>query len=1162
MSHSDESSPAAEHLSTPLENAVQSTPPAPRPADTPQQPVNQPITAESLRRASFQLDAVLAGLLLVLAVAVASFAIQNSDFWMHLATGRAIAQRTYDVFAGNDPFSYTTESVHWINHAWLYDWVLYGLYRLLGGPGLVVLKSIVVGILALVLFQIRRPGQSFWAPVVCVGLTLLALSPRLLFQPTILSFLFLAITLLVLMRTNEQHHNAPGRAEPARQGRLWLLPPLFALWANVDAWFILGPLLIALFLLGDWLGQILGGRGKSDLQSRKRLALVLVVGLAVCLLNPNGVRVFALPAELAYLVVQITGPIPSEYLAGGNTLYELARNDTTLVRFVSPLMADYWHPSYGMNVAGISYVVLLALGILSFVFAAPIGSQEKQTAGMGPRLLVWLVFGFLSLLMDRLIPFFVVVAGPITALNLQDFAQRAFGTQARTEGPWRLWSLGGRLATVAGCLGLLFLAWPGWLNALPDDPRHSHRIAWRIQEDPSLRQAARRLEELQQTGKLGHGFNMSPDLVNYLSWFSPGVKGFLDRRPSLFPGCAAEYAQTRKSLLEEGEYFLKARQNPKMTPPRHDWQEVFKTRDIKYVVINGLSRETLSAMTLDLWIDRGSWVPLYLDGRTAIFGWIGTGSPGQFAGLEWDLNRLAFGPVPEDRRAPLQSPLPDNEPRSFWQHYWSGSPAEALETVTSQLYWELYLNVSVLWRDPYLAAWQAGRWPGPICVAAALPGSVSGPAALASQVILPQTLLVKILPRFPGQHISPAVDAGPPGAPVLAVRCARRAVAASPDDSSANVALANAYNLLWKSQEQHWVFWQRAGGPPDFRRINPLERQTLRMIQVLAALTHFVELEGDQPSFRLAQVERELSEMYFNMNYLDVSLDHLIRAREALADMTVQPEQKAIVARFREELDQIYKGLSADVKKRRDYFDLKVSEGQQPFWQKVQIALTLPYHITNEKNETRDDPRGLGLAQRALDILQHQTNVAKLSDEDKALYARLELQLLLTMGRVREAREDLGRGLEKLLGPGYDVFRLTLCAATGDYQQADEALARLEEIEATAEKRLNEQRQKALEERRSWYLMTLGFDPALPFVPIARVGQFMLQQQFIRLPPVPLVPDKKAPLQALRGLLALEQGNTAAATRHFQRSLRTQGPQGQFPDRPIVERYLRLLMSY
>jgi hypothetical protein len=1140
MSHPDE--PAAPPAP---ETAIQaSTPPAPQQPTAPAEP---PITAEALGRARWQIDCFLVLLLLVLAFALASFAIQNSDFWMHLATGRALTRGTYNVFAANDPFSYTTEGVRWINHSWLYDWGAYGLYRLLGGPGLVVLKGVLIVLLAIVLFQIRRAGQSLWAPVVCVGVALLALSPRLQLQPVIFSYLFLGITLLVLTRAG----NGPDR-----------LPVLFALWANLDVWFILGPLTVALFLVGGWIGRLLGAGRKVEVNNLRRLSLVLVVGLAACLVNPSGVYVFALPADLAYLVVQLTGPMPSPFLAGGTSLYELAQVDPSQVPLFTPLLSAYWQPNYGLNVAGISYFVLLGLGILSFLLAAPVrtrGRDEELPIGFAPRLVVWLVFTLLSLLLERLIPFFAVVAGPITALNFQDFAQETFGTKVRTAGPWRLWSLGGRLATVAVFLGLLFLAWPGWLHALPDDARYTHRIAWHIYEDPSLRQAAQRLAELQQSGKLAHGFNINPDMISYLAWFSPGCRGFLDRRSALFAGVAEQYGQTRKALLEEGEYFARAGQKPPLPPPHHDWQHVFKARNISYVIASGPSRDrsALANLTLAFWIDRGSWVPLYLDGQTSIFGWTGDGV-NSFAGLEWDLNRLAFGPVPEDSRAPLQAPIPPDEPRSFWRHYWLGPPAEPLDVATAQQYCSLYQNVAARWVLPFLACWQTTCWTGPVGASGVLPGSVYGPVAAASYVRLPQNVLLKNSPRFAGKTMLRPVDCGPPGAAILAVRSARRAVAESPENPLANFVLAAAYDQLWKYQEQYWVPLQRLGSAPDFRRIDLFDRQTLRTLQFIAALTHCVNLDKGPPDLQLMQCHQELCDIYLSMHFLDLALEHLGQAREILADIPLQTKQKANLARQREELDRRYKALSEEVKRRRDYFDLKTSEGKQTVLGRFEVALLAPYHTTNEKNEPEEDPYGLGLARLALEIL-HQANVSSLPEEQKAVYARFDLTLLMLMGRVREAREGLVPGLKEVL-PEYEVFRYVLGAVIGDYQQADDALAHLEQGAATFDRRARQQWQSDLEARRTFYLLTLGFHPPLPFLPIAGVGQYVNQQQFIRrLPAVPLLRDQQGALAALRGLLALEQGNTQAAREHFRRALRTQGPQTFFANRPIVDRYLELL---
>src|SRR5207244_12837872 len=70
-----------------------------------QTPVEEPITPEELAVEIRRLDLVLSGLVLILGFLLASFALRNSDFFMHLAQGRLYAHGQFKF--GTDPFSYT-----------------------------------------------------------------------------------------------------------------------------------------------------------------------------------------------------------------------------------------------------------------------------------------------------------------------------------------------------------------------------------------------------------------------------------------------------------------------------------------------------------------------------------------------------------------------------------------------------------------------------------------------------------------------------------------------------------------------------------------------------------------------------------------------------------------------------------------------------------------------------------------------------------------------------------------------------------------------------------------------------------------------------------------------------------------------------------------------
>jgi tetratricopeptide (TPR) repeat protein len=1112
---------------------------------------NRPLDAAAVARAIRGLDRCLAALILALVFLLSSFAIQNTDFWMHLATGRALAQGTYDVWSGTDPFSYTTANTPWINHAWLFDAAIYPLYQLLGGEGLALLRAGAGVILAVVLFQVRRRGQSLWAPAVSAGLALLVLSPRFNFQPSMLSCIFLGITLLVLL--------TPGSIR-----RLWLLPPLFLLWVNVDQWFLLGPLAVGLFLLGAWLQPAPAADQEARRQRCKMLGLVLVVGIGACLVNPFGLRALVLPPELAYLVLKATGPQSSAWLAGGATLHELASVDPGFVPYFSPLNSRFLsQPSVGLNVAGLAYFVLLALGLVSFLLngLVPGAGEDRSTpVDFWSRGFLWLVFAGLSLLLTQLIPFFAVAAGPITALNLQDFARRRFGTGARADGGWRLWSLGGRVLTALACLVLVFLDWPGWLHAAPDEPRLTHRVAWRVYESPTLVQAARKVAELQRSGQLRHGFNYVPDIANYFSWFCPEAKGFMDHRFALFPGVASEYAQVRSALRELGEHFQQLQRNPRAPVPTRHWEAIFRARDINYVVLTGgQSERALALLALSLWLNRPDWAPLYTDGRTSIFAWKVGGPTDRFAGIELDFNREAFGRVPEDRRAPLQGPELPEEPPGFWLRYWVGRPIEPLAALTSRHTIQIYQLLAQSWIQAYFPAWQVLSWAGPVGTTAVVPGSVAGPAATAGFVHLPRDML--LYKNRLGQTFLRPQDYGPPGAPILAVRDARRAVAASPQEPNSHLSVADGYQALWKNQEQHWVPRQPLGGPVAFADVQLLDRQTIRQIQLTTALNHVVSLEEDQPDPALADIHWELAQIYLRMHYLDVALEHLARAHDIVNHIQPPPELKMVFDRRREQFESIFKNVGEEVKKRRAHYDLQAARPGLTILGKFAIALLEPYKTTDENNRATEDRRGLGLARLGLDLLR-QANISQMTEQEKQAYANLDFRLLLTMGRVREAREGLVPGLRNLLGPAYDQVEVVLGAATGDYARADQALAALEKQVAEVSKVLRDKRARAAAEFRPWLISLLALDSPAHTQLIVRAALNLLQQKIAyvdsRAFEVPTL-GSTASLRSLRGLLALEQGDTKAAATHFRAALRQAGPSEPFPDRPIVERYLQLL---
>jgi hypothetical protein len=113
---------------------------------------------------------------------------------------------------------------------------------------------------------------------------------------------------------------------------------------------------------------------------------------------------------------------------------------------------------------------------------------------------------------------------------------------------------------------------------------------------------------------------------------------------------------------------------------------------------------------------------------------------------------------------------------------------------------------------------------------------------------------------------------------LLAVRAARRAVAANPRDANAYLALGQAYYLLWRAQEGGWTF-QADPTPLSFRGLDLAFRQTLRLVQTVTALKHALTLNP-----ALEQAHNILFQVFVQIHYFDAAAHHLGERVKILRD--------------------------------------------------------------------------------------------------------------------------------------------------------------------------------------------------------------------------------------------------------------------------------------
>ena len=225
-----------------------------------------------------------------------AFYIADPDIWWHLRTGDWIL--AHRAVPTTDAFSTYGMGKPWIEYSWLFDVVSALTFARMGLISIVVYEIAMRLALSIALFHlVRGLLAEFWRAVALSAVALYAMTVILGPRPGMLTILFVILTFDILLSARRT----------GRTGTLWLLPPMFALWANwhiqfVNGLFVLGvfacePLLEALF---RYQPPVPTGPPPDNprnlarnLLPAKQVWLVLASSALATLLNPYGARLYS-----------------------------------------------------------------------------------------------------------------------------------------------------------------------------------------------------------------------------------------------------------------------------------------------------------------------------------------------------------------------------------------------------------------------------------------------------------------------------------------------------------------------------------------------------------------------------------------------------------------------------------------------------------------------------------------------------------------------------------------------------------------------------------------------------------------------------------------------------------------------------------------------------
>lgn len=453
----------------------------------------------------------------------------DPDLYHQMALARAALQ--LGMLPTTDVFAFTPVHPQVVHHEWGAGFIALAMAQLLGGAGILALKYALAAALAVVAVRTAfRAGGDVAAVAIATPTAILladyGFSPL---RPQIYTFLLAAVTLACVERDRE----GDRRWVPAHA-------LLFVLWVNLHGGFVVGPLLLAGYLIEAW-------------SSRRRVLHVAAL----------------LAAEALLVLVNPWGPAYYGYLAGA---LAMARD-----------RVHEWDPLWASGIP-VAHQVVFVGSVALLAYAAYRGDAARERKG----LVMLAVTALAAIRANRMLPIYAIVwLVYCPALLRRTPLAELLASAARRHA---------RIATIAGAaaaLGFLVMvarARP-WVLGVPNEPAGAvgnAQLAYPVG-------AVRFLEASGFRGNLMTTFETGA----YVSWkLHPDVRVSLDGRyEAAYPRAVfedvVEFYEGRRSPEEVlAKYAADAVLLPRAAAPIRDrlrWTSVYDDGSFSVVVRPGVA---------------------------------------------------------------------------------------------------------------------------------------------------------------------------------------------------------------------------------------------------------------------------------------------------------------------------------------------------------------------------------------------------------------------------------------------------------------------------------------------------------------------------------------------------------------------------------------------
>jgi len=404
----------------------------------------------------------------LLVALIASRVPVDSDMWWHLKAGELTVEQGKPLLV--DTMSFTRAGSDWINHSWLGQVVLYGLFRLFQYWGLeafVVLASVIC---AFFIWKQLAGNPFFKALLLLCGAVLfsLVLTPR----PQLFSLVLLAFAGWYLdVKLKKVYKNA------------YWLPILFLAWSNLHAGATIGIIFISAYLGGYFIHLLLTCSLKEETRNLLHLAGWTAASIAAVAVNPSGIKIYG----ISFVTMQVR---------------------------VKQYIQEWLPPDYSEPVQFFFLIFLCVTAVLIILQRKNIQFKDA---------VLFAVFGYLALTGRRNIAPFAIVAVPIASRCLESLLNRLVKNAQKKPAKKLNPSFTKAVNLIlVGLLGLAVLG-KGYYNGLPAI------VETAIEKDYPVK-VIEKMKAANFTGNLLNEYNWG----GYIAWTAEDYPVFIDARTDLY----------------------------------------------------------------------------------------------------------------------------------------------------------------------------------------------------------------------------------------------------------------------------------------------------------------------------------------------------------------------------------------------------------------------------------------------------------------------------------------------------------------------------------------------------------------------------------------------------------------------------------------------------